>query len=286
MRRESIRILVLIGLAMIAMSVWGMVYVRQASNAYLSVSFLNVGQGDAIFIQSPSGRQVLVDGGPDRSVIRELGEVMPWYDRTIDIVIATHPDSDHIAGLIDVFDRYRVSYIVRSDVQHDTPVAEIFEKAAAHESAESVLAYRGQVIDLGKDAYLEIFFPDRSSAGMETNDASVIVRVVYGATSFLLTGDSPQPIETYLVRLDGHQLHSTVLKAGHHGSRTSTNPLFVGYAAPSYVIFSRGCDNRYGHPHQETRETVSQFGIITKDTCHDGRVEFVSDGNTVQLRPR
>lgn len=285
MQREWILTIFLIGLGLVAAGLWGVVYTHY-THTYLFVSFLNVGQGDAIFIQSPAGRQVLVDGGPDRSVIRELSAVMPWYDRTIDVVIATHPDSDHIAGLIDVFDRYAVSYVVRSDVAHDTPVAGAFEKSVAREVAETVHAQRGQIIDLGKGAYLEVLFPDRTSVGMETNDASIVVRLVYGATSFLLTGDSPQSVETYLVRLDGAQLHSSVVKVGHHGSRTSTNPLFVGYVAPSYAIISRGCDNRYGHPHQDVLDILGQFDIITKDTCHDGRVEFISDGSVVELRSR
>jgi len=247
----------------------------------LSVSFLEVGQGDAIFIQGPTGTQILIDGGPDRSVLRELGKMMPWWDRTIDVVIATHPDADHISGLIDVLERYRVSYILESGVKNDTPQAESMLRAIANENAVYTLARRGQVIDLGEGAQLEILFPDRDVNDVETNTASIVARLVYGNTSFMFTGDSPQEIEKYLVVLDGASLLSTVLKAGHHGSKTSSSIEFVGFVDPEYAVFSRGCDNNYGHPHREIVEIFNRFDVQTFDTCTDGRITFTSDGVTI-----
>ena len=104
---------------------------------------------------------------------------------------------------------------------------------------------------------------------------------MYGDTAFMLTGDSPEQIEHYLVQLDGEELRSTVLKAGHHGSRTSSSPLFVGMVSPSYAVYSRGCDNTYGHPHAEVRDTFSRLEVEALDTCLDGTVTFVSDGHSV-----
>lgn len=247
----------------------------------LSVSFLDVGQGDALFIESPTGRQVLIDGGPNREVLRALARTMPWYDRSIDVVIATHPDADHVTGLVDVLQRYRVSLIVESGVSTDTPQAESLLQGVAEERAKYLAARRGQVIDIGGGAYLEILFPDRDPVGMETNTASIVVRLVYGEKSFMLTGDSPNEIEHYLVQLDGEELRANVLKAGHHGSRTSSSILFVGMVAPEYAIYSRGCDNTYGHPHEEVKETFAKLGIETLDTCEGGTVTFVSDGVSV-----
>ncbi len=260
--------------------VWHAVLAKRNAGT-LAISFLDVGQGDSIFIQSPSGVQVLIDGGPDRSVLRELGQIMPWWDRTIDVVIATHPDADHVSGLVDVLERYRVSYMLEPGVQHDTPQAESMLESVANEDAVYMHARRGQVIDLGDGVRLEILFPDRDVGGLETNTASIVAKLVYGDTSFLLTGDSPDSIERYLVQRDGAALKSNVLKAGHHGSKTSSSLLFVGFISPEYAVFSRGCDNTYGHPHEEVRTIFERLKIKTLDTCLDGRVTFVSDGESV-----
>lgn len=262
-----------------AIGVWAPQFSHSRSE--LTVSFLNVGQGDATFIESPTGVQILIDGGPDRSVLRELAAIMPWHDRTIDVVIATHPDADHISGLVDVLQRYEVSHILEPGVKHDTPQAESMLKSVAAENAEYTLARRGHAIDLGGGAFLEILFPDRDANDFETNTASIVARLVYGETSFLFTGDSPASIEKYLVALDGKALESDVLKVGHHGSNTSSALLFVGFVAPSRAVISRGCDNRYGHPHQEVLATLERFEIEVKDTCKDGTVTFISDGTQV-----
>jgi len=253
----------------------------------LTVSFLNVGQGDAIFIQAPSGRTVLIDGGPDAEVLRQLGAVLPWYDRTIDVIIPTHPDADHITGLIDVLERYRVSYVLQSSVLGSTPVWNVLEQTIANHAKDGmkvITATRGQLVDLGSGAYLEVLSPDRAVPHVDTNDGCVVTRLVYGATSFMLPCDAPQNIENYLVYLDGKNLHSDVLKAGHHGSKTSSSELFVGFVAPTYAVYSRGCDNKYGFPHEETIATFKQFNIPTLDTCMQGTITFESDGKTAHLK--
>jgi competence protein ComEC len=248
----------------------------------LRVSFLDIGQGDAIFVQAPGGRQVLIDGGPaDGGILRRLGEVLPWYDRSIDVVIPTHPDADHIAGLLPVLRRYDVSYIVHSDVAGDTVTARRLVSAMRHEGARDVVARRGQVIELGGSARLEVLAPDRSVTGVATNDGCVVTRLVYGNTAFMLGCDAPQTVDKYLAALDGRGLKSDVLKAGHHGSRTSSAPLFLDMVDPQWVVYSRGCDNIYGHPNRETIETMARFGIPTLDTCEQGTITFESDGRKV-----
>ncbi len=254
---------------------------REERGGILTVSFLDVGQGDSIFIDAPSGRQVLIDGGPDTSVLRELSKVIPWYDRSIDVMIPTHPDADHVSGLVDVLSRYRVSYIIHSDVEGDTATAEALMRSITTEGGQRIVAQRGQIINLGRGAYLEVLFPDRSVAHVDTNTGCVVARLVYGATAFMFSCDAPQSIEKYLVRLDGKALHSDVLKAGHHGSKTSSSAVFVGFVDPAYAVYSRGCDNSYGHPNKETIDTFARFAVPTFDTCEDGMVTFVSDGKTV-----
>lgn len=282
--QRSTRILgiTLLVLAAIAAVIW-LALMHEDRGRQLRVSFLDIGQGDAIFIDAPSGRQVLIDGGPaDGGILRRLPGVIPWYDRSIDVIIPTHPDADHIAGLIGVMSRYQVSYIVHSDVAGDTATAQELVASMHREGAKDVAAQRGQIIDLGKGAYLEVLSPDRSVHGVATNDGCVVTRLVYGKTAFMLSCDAPQSVEKYLVALDGKALKSDVLKAGHHGSRTSSAPLFVGFVHPEAVVYSRSCDNTFGFPHRETIDTMARFGIPVADTCQEGTITYVSDGERVR----
>jgi competence protein ComEC len=267
MRRSvAIQSIIILFLLALTLGIW-YALLREDTRGFLTVSYLNVGQGDAIFIEAPSGRQVLIDGGPDRSVLRELGALMPWWDRSIDVVIATHPDADHITGLVDVLQRYRVEYIFHPGVEKNTGPAESMLLSVAKEGAQEIYARRGQLIELGGGAYLEILFPDRDVSDVETNTASIVARLVYGDTAFMLMGDAPQSIEKYLVRLGGAKLRSNVLKAGHHGSDTSSSAVFVSAVSPEYVVFSRGCDNKYGHPHEEVVALFKKLEIPALDTC-------------------
>lgn len=255
----------------------------------LTVAFLDVGQGDAVYIESPTGTQMLIDGGKDVAVLRELGKVMPFYDRSIDIVLATHPDADHIGGLIPVLKRYNVEYILRPGVKHDTPAANSLLNLIANDGHEvsvirEMLARRGQVIDLGGGAYLRILFPDRDVSDVNPNTASVAAQLVYGEHEFLLTGDSPEKIEKYLVALDGKKLRSDVLKLGHHGSKTSTSDLLLGFVTPKYAIISAEKDNSYGHPHQSVLDKLEQFKIPLLSTAEQGTIIFESDGVNLLLK--
>lgn len=270
-------------LAFLSIFIWTKVLWNEQTPV-LSVTFLDVGQGDAIFIETPSKRQLLIDGGPDGSVLRELGKVMPFWDRSIDVVVATHPDADHIGGLVEVLSRYEVSALIRSGVEHDTPVTRALFTTRDERDVAEVIARRGQVFDFGDGVYVTILFPDRDVTHLESNTGSIILKVSYGEHSFLLTGDSPQAIERYIVSLDGGYIQSDVLKAGHHGSKTSSFEGFIGFANPKHVVVSRGCENRYGHPHQEVLEAFGKFELEILDTCAHGTVGFESDGSMLHVK--
>lgn len=259
---------------------------KEDKGGTLTVAFLDIGQGDAIFIESPSGNQMLIDGGGGKAVLRELSKVMPFYDRSIDAVLATHPDQDHIGGLPHVFEKYQIGLFMEPGVSADTSTykelgAQV-EREKVQVGTEKILARRGMVVDLGEGATLQILFPDRDPSGMETNTASIVARLIYGEHEFLLTGDSPLSIENYLVSIQGETLESDVLKAGHHGSKTSTGAAFLAAVSPKYVVISAGKDNRYGHPAPEVLETISKFGAKILRTDYSGRIIFKSDG--VDLR--
>jgi competence protein ComEC len=250
----------------------------------LCVIFFDIGQGDAIFIESPTGVQMLIDGGRDSNVLQDLGSELGYFDRTLDFVLATHPDLDHIAGLVDVLDRYEVETVIISGNEGDTPVSEAFDEATLYENAEIVTARRGNTFDLGGGVELEIIFPDRDVTDLESNTASIVAKLTYGETEFLLTGDSPKSIEEYLVLIEGEHLESDVLKVGHHGSRTSTSELFLSYVNPKYAIISAGRDNSYGHPHVEVTDLLFNYGVEIKNTAEEGSIIFVSDGENLEVR--
>lgn len=259
--------------------VWYAVFAEGRSG--LEVYFLDVGQGDAIFVQAENGNQMLIDAGPNKNVLRQLAGAMPFYDRTIDVVLATHPDLDHIGGLPEVFGRYKVDLVIEPGMAADSGEYLAFDKAVEEAGAKRIFARRGMKINLSDEVYLLILFPNVDVSSWSANDASIIAKLVYGNTSFLLMGDSPQKIEKYLVSLDKENLDVDVLKVGHHGSKTSSSEIFVGYASPEYAIISVGADNRYGHPHQEVLDILNKFGVQILRTDENGTVKIKSDGQKV-----
>jgi len=280
--RENYK-LALLGIFFLAtVFVWGAVL--RSEEQILKIIFFDIGQGDSIFIQSPNGNQMLVDGGSNSGVLQKLGGVMSFYDRTIDVVVGTHPDKDHIGGLPDVFRHYKVENVLRSGATNDTGIFNELNAVIEKEGTRDVLARRGMVIDFGDGAYGEILFPDHDVRNVDPNDASIIMRVVYGDTEVMLTGDAPQKIEKYLASLDGEYLQSDILKAGHHGSKTSSSAVFLGFVAPEYAVISAGKDNSYGHPHKEVLDLLAQFGIPILSTNGGGDVVFESNGETLVLK--
>lgn len=255
----------------------------------LSVTFLDIGQGDAIFIESPTGVQLLIDGGPpDGGVLRRLSEEMGFFDRSIDMVLATHPDKDHIGGLPDVLDRYDVSEILMTENKSTTSTDRAFvdaaEKEVQQEGARIIYARRGMQFDLGGGVILTVLFPDHDPTYLESNTSSIVARLTYGESEFFFTGDSPKAIEEYLVTLDGKGLQSDVLKAGHHGSHTSSSEIFLNAVHPQYAVISAGKDNQYGHPHTDVMTALHDVGAKTENTAEVGSVTFVSNGHELWLK--
>jgi len=266
-------------LFLVTLIVWYAIFAE--SRQGLKVYFLDVGQGDAIFIQASNGNQILIDAGPNKQVLRKLSKVMPFYDRSIDIVIESHPDSDHIGGLPEVLKRYDVFLVMEPGVGSDNAVYAETEKIIKEKRIKKILARKGMRVNLGDGTRLDILFPDRDVFELGTNDASIVARLVYGENKFLFTGDSPQKIEDYLVSIFGKNLQSDVLKLGHHGSRTSTSEEFLGYVEPKYAIISAGKDNRYGHPHKEILDRLNQFGISILRTDEKGTIKMQGDGENI-----
>ncbi len=251
----------------------------------LSVTFLDVGQGDAILIETPDGVQMLIDGGPDASVLPELAATLPWFDHTIDVIIGTHPDKDHIGGLVDVLKKYQVDTIITTENTGETTTAEKYHDMLMGEKAVVMMARTGQVYTLGASTTVKIFSPAADPSMLESNTASIVAQVRYGEIEFLLSGDAPSSIENYLVETFGVQLKSEVLKLGHHGSKTSSSENFLTAVSPLFTVVSSGRDNSYGHPAKEVVERVNELSIPLVNTAEEGRITFQTDGVSVWKLP-
>ncbi len=247
----------------------------------LKVAFLDVGQGDAIFIEAPNGNQLLIDGGPNKTVLRELAKQVPFYDRSIDGIILTHPHLDHYGGLIDALDNYQINF--EMDSGNNNPESkgfDVYVKKLEEEKAKRIFAKRGMRVNLDKEIYLDILLPIINKEGMSAHDEMVVTRLVYGNNSFLLTGDMEDNFENFLLSF-GDSLKSDVLKIGHHGSLTSTSESFLGWVKPSLAIISVGKNNKYGHPKKEIIDRLEKFEIPVLRTYEKGTIVLKSDGEKV-----
>lgn len=251
----------------------------QNSHQDLTFAMLDVGQGDALFIESPTGVQILVDGGPPRKILSELARVMSPFDRHIDAIIITNPDQDHIGGFADVLKVYKVDRVFESGTLNDSKAFQNLKAEIQNKNIVSILAKRGMRFDIGGGAVIDILFPDRDVFDWSTNDGSIVARLSYGKTSIMLTGDATTTTEKIILEENSKdKLKSTILKVGHHGSRTSTSYDFVKTVAPTYAFISNGKDNKYGHPHQDTLDTLTSFGAKIFRTDLLGTIIMKSDG--------
>ena len=276
-------------LLMLDVAIW-YVAVWEDRGEILTVAFLNIGQGDSIFIESPNGNRIMIDGGPASSgsaaVESELGKLLPFYARHLDLIVMTHPDADHVAGLQSILEDYKVDQIMEPGSNTDTATYKKIEETIAVRQIPKTLARRGQrvILDRKRKVYLTILFPDRDVSNFETNDSSIVARLTYGHNSFLLTGDSPQKIEKYLVSLDGKNLKSDVLKPGHHGSKTSTSDEYVASVQPEYAVISAGKNNRYGFPHQQVIDVLNKYHAQILKTYDQGTILFRTDGDHLTIK--
>jgi competence protein ComEC len=239
----------------------------------LHVYFLDVGQGDAIFIRAPDGRQVLVDGGPSpAALLDELGHLLPFWDRSLDLVVLTHPDADHMTGLLPLFERYRIATVVDTGQDGAAPV---WPAALAAHRGQHITARRGMQFALD-DLRMTVLHPaEPLPPDTSDNAASLVLRLDYGETSLLLMGDAEEATEKALLAA-GQPLRADVLKVAHHGSGGATSAAFLTAVQPGLAVIQVGADNRFGHPHRDTLARLAPAEVLRTDT--DGRIEVTSDG--------
>lgn len=245
--------------------------------------FFDVGQGDASLIRTKNGEDILIDGGPDKKVVQKLGEYLPPTDKKIEYVILTHPHADHVAGLVEVLKRYEVGEVVMTGAAHTAPDYLEFLRLIKEKNIPTKLIENPQeeIID---GLTLDYLAPEKSYLGVRPsnmNDSSIVIKIIYGSTSAMFTGDFEQ--EENLLLQSCVQLSSDLLKVGHHGSTNANDQGFLRAVAPFYAVISVGADNTYGHPHYRTIYYLEQLNAKIFRTDQDGDIKFSTDG--VKLQP-
>ncbi|MEA0553697.1 MBL fold metallo-hydrolase [Lysinibacillus irui] len=239
----------------------------------MRVHFIDVGQGDSILIESPNGKTMLVDGGVKGagpqvvSYLRELGV------SKLDIVVATHPDADHIGGLIPVLNSMTIEQFYDSGKVHTSQTFEEMLTLIDEKNIPYDVPTPGDNIKFDEDVTVKVLNANEQAS--DNNDASIVLKIVYGNVSFLLTGDAGIALEKEMMQYD---VSATVLKAGHHGSNTSSSEDFIRAVKPEVTILSYGKDNKYGHPHAEVVDRLKEIGSKIYATADIGTITVTTDG--------
>jgi len=246
----------------------------------LRVWMLDVGQGDSLLIEMPTGERVLIDGGRDKSVLSKIGTILPPWDRRIDVIIPTHPDADHITGLIELTERYEVGLMIETGAMAHTPQGEAFSQIVIPRKKVSA----GDVLVYG-DVTLEVLWPEQTKQGeypQDRNGASLVFLLTYGQTTMLLTGDAEESAEHAFSELSGDV---DVLHVGHHGSLTSTTWKLLNLTRPEFALISVGENNTYGHPHPVVVSRLILSGSKIFRTDLDGDILLTSYGGEPTVAP-
>lgn len=251
-------------------------------NPQFSVTFFNIGQGDAALIKFNNGQKMLVDCGPDKKILAKLGSALPFYDKTIDFLLVTHPDADHYGGCVDVLDRYDVKEIITNGVKKETdPYWQYFDQKENQEGAVIKIMTEPEKWVIGSST-LEFLNPDSSlnltAKDTEGNNASIVFRLINNNEKFLFTGDMEIPLETALEQKYCSStpqacpaLKADILKVGHHGSDSSTGQALLAAVEPKIAIVSVG-KNTFGHPSFRVLKKLERAHIQTLRTDEVGDI--------------
>lgn len=253
------------------------------SDNRLHVIFCDVGQGDGILIRTPKGEDIIIDGGPNSSMLGCLSRHLPLWDRTIEVMYLTHPDADHLTGLISVIKTYNIKYFGTSDAPKETLVFEELNSQLREHKITKHFVFRGDAIKTPDGFSMKTFWPTSEFINLKSSDAndySLTQLVEFGNFKMLLTGDLPFQILNSLMP----EIKSlNVFKSPHHGSKTGVNEFTFQHVVPRLAVLSFGYNNRYRHPAPQVLGLLKKYNIPTRDTLK-GDVEIVSDGKTWSIK--
>lgn len=266
-----------------ALFIWYAVFTIGAKGK-IEVVFFDVGQGDAALIQTDDWKQILIDGGPGKTILMKLGDAMPYWDRAIELVILTHPHADHLDGLIEVLKNYEVKNVLDSRANYHTADYAEWRRLLEEKQIPIITAKAGQRVYLSSSAFLDILAPLENIAGKSPNDihdAMVVAHLIMHEKhpvseqhGVLFAGDAERRVEHQLLTSLPNMLDADVLKVGHHGSKTSSSEYFLKAVSPKIAIISVGAKNRYGHPHQFILDRLDRLGIQIRRTDIEGDITF------------
>ena len=249
----------------------------------LEVSYLDVGQGDAIYIKV-NDYDILIDAGPRSDVEKLMSQLEEKNIDDFEIVIATHPHEDHIGGMTDVLKKYNVENFYMPKVSNTTKTFEYMINAISDKGLKIKTIKDGTTIDLGSGARIDVYSPIDDTYD-DFNDYSPIMKLTYGDTKLMFTGDAEELVEKQVLeKYPSFELKSDVLKFGHHGSTTSSSEAFLNAISPKYGVISCGVDNKYGHPHKETLEKIKAHNIEAYRTDTQGQIQLTSDGKNIIIK--
>ncbi len=275
--KNKIPYLILTTLLLVVGFVWAQVLGQASPEDKVKIDFLDVGQGSAILVNAPNNNQVLIDGGPSDAVLAKLGEALPFGDRQIELVILTHPDADHLSGLVEVLRRYDVGQILESGIADSSAEYRVWNDLIKTKNIPVIFAQAGQTVAVADNLAIKILYPLGKINGQEfknTNATSLVGKIIYGQNSVLFTGDAEEQTEQPLLML-GVDLRADILAVGHHGSKTSTSAKFLAAVAPEIAVIQVGLNNKYGHPTQEVLDRLKGINIFRTDW--DSDIDFVCD---------
>lgn len=255
----------------------------QAVSDQLKVYFLNVGQGDAEYIKTPSGQDILIDGGPDNSVLNELGKVMDFGDREISLVVLSHPHADHLTGLVEVLKRYKVDEIWESGVAYSSATYDSWKAEIKNKKISDKLVQAGGSKNFG-DVKVSVLYPlslEKNRNVDNLNNSSVVAELQYYSFSVLFTGDLEKNAQQQIY----DKLHAvTVLKAAHHGSANGIDDNLLEVTRPSIAVIEVGAKNTYGHPASSAINLLKKYAVRIFRTDQNGTIEIDSNGQAYTLK--
>lgn len=279
---KKINTMVVMSAVFITIFVWFIVFSTPDNN--LHIITCDVGQGDGILITYQS-TQIVVDGGPDSKILNCLAENIPFWDRTIELVVMTHPQADHYMGLIDVFKSYTVKSFLYSELNSSSKSLEVLRKLVGSSGVEGIVATTGTMLRVGK-MHLDIVMPTseiltslKDEPSRDPNDVSVVFELQYGQFKALFTGDmGPETTDDILET--GLLEDIVYLKVPHHGSKNGLTQELLEAIDPEVASISVGKKNRYGHPNKEVLDLLSGAGAEIHRTDIEGAIELETDGET------